>query len=109
MLFTFYQNNSGGSFAFNENDGITHYVIIEADSAEEANKKAQSIGIYFDGCEEGMDCDCCGDRWYYTDDSDGEAKPTIYGEDFNKVELTLWMDEGKNICVHYKSGEKVWA
>ena len=25
---------------------------------------AEDIGLYFDGVEQGMDCSCCGDRWY---------------------------------------------
>lgn len=26
--------------------------------------KAQGIGIYFDGCADNKDCECCGDRWW---------------------------------------------
>ena len=36
---------------------------IEAKSAEQANQLAEQHGIYFDGVERGIDCDCCGDRW----------------------------------------------
>lgn len=63
MFYHFSQNNSGGSFDFDKNDGITHHVVIEAVSAESANKKLQDIGGYFDGCDTGRDCSCCGDRW----------------------------------------------
>lgn len=56
------QNNSGGSFDLNEN--ISHRVVIEAESSYEASEIAESLGIYFNGCNEGMDCPCCGDRWY---------------------------------------------
>lgn len=38
MFYTFNQNNSGGSFDFDKARGITHYVIIEANSVEHANK-----------------------------------------------------------------------
>jgi hypothetical protein len=58
MYATYIQNNSGGSFI-----GIK-VIIIEADSLEEADSIAESHGVYFDGVEEGKDCDCCGDRWY---------------------------------------------
>lgn len=47
MFYTYNQNNSGGFFKITKK--IKHYVIIEADSAKEANKKAEHIGIYFDG------------------------------------------------------------
>ena len=69
MFYTFDQNNSGGQFIG------PNYIIIEADSAEEANTIAQeSAGVYFNGCEDGIDCECCGDRWYPVF-GDGEEKP----------------------------------
>lgn len=58
------QNNSGGSFAYNEERGISTRVFIEAYDAVDANHRAEMIGIYFDGCATGRDCSCCGDRWY---------------------------------------------
>ena len=77
MFYTYSQNNSGGSFDIDAENGLAHYVIIEADSMEEANEKATSIGIYFDGVEDGMDCECCGDRW--SSDPDEYKTPMIYG------------------------------
>ena len=74
-FFTFRQNNSGGFF-----DG-TEYVIIEADSADEANMIAMDHDIYFDGCHKGLDCPCCGDRWSEVDEYDPSEKPEIYGKD----------------------------
>jgi len=74
-FYTFSQNNSGGGW-----DG-PEYVIIEADSADEANMIAMDHDIYFDGCHKGLDCDCCGDRWYEVDDDDATEKPLIYGKD----------------------------
>lgn len=58
------QNNSGGSFEHDPIAGLGYRVAIEALSEEEANLKAESIGIYFDGVEKDIDCECCGDRWY---------------------------------------------
>jgi hypothetical protein len=55
------QNNSGGSFI--QNDDVSITVLIQAASTKEADTKAEDIGIYFDGCSDGRDCDCCGDRW----------------------------------------------
>lgn len=73
MFYTFVQNNSGGSFFG------PHYVIIEANTAEEANNIAESHGIYFNGCEDGKDCSCCGDRWHPANDEYGTESPQIYG------------------------------
>ncbi|MFE4367966.1 MULTISPECIES: DUF7296 family protein [unclassified Streptomyces] len=58
-FYEFHQNNSGGGFDYDEDNGISVYVIIEAGSADVANARAEKIGLYFDG--EG-DCPCCGDR-----------------------------------------------
>ncbi len=69
--FEFRQNNSGGSFVYNENVG--REVYIQARTAGEANEIAESIGIYFDGVSDGYDCECCGDRWYSQwDNTDGK-------------------------------------
>lgn len=73
MFFTYKQNNSGGSFS-----GPCKYFIAEADNAEQANSIAEDNGLYFDGCIDGLDCSCCGDRWYRA--YDGQDSPTIYGQ-----------------------------
>lgn len=74
MFFTYRQNNSGGRFIGEIN------IIIEADSAKEADEIAQENGVYFDGVDEGHDCECCGDRWSRAWESDGTENPEIYGE-----------------------------
>lgn len=102
MFYTFIQNNSGGEFDID--DSVTTYVIVEADSADEANDKAESIGIYFDGVDEDRDCPCCGDRWDRAYDDDATLEPAIYSsspEESNKG----WVDKGKPYChVYYKDG-----
>ena len=60
--FKYDQNNSGGHFRVN--DDVSIFVLIQAASFDEANAKAEEVGIYFDGCATNRDCDCCGDRWY---------------------------------------------
>lgn len=67
MWFVYSQNNSGGSFHYDETAGISHRVYIEADDAAHADYRAERIGIYFDGWQ---DCNCCGNRWYNTSDYD---------------------------------------
>lgn len=65
--FNFRQNNSGGRFC---EPAIN--VWVEAHNAEEANKRAGDVGIYFDGAG---DCPCCGDRWHEQwGDEKGEAE-----------------------------------
>jgi hypothetical protein len=76
--YTFRQNNSGGSFRVDVYVSI--YVFIQATSEAEANKFAETVGLYFDGMESGWDCECCGDRWSRADATDGYDKPTKYGE-----------------------------
>jgi hypothetical protein len=78
-FFHFNQNNPGGRF--DVDNKVAHHVIIEAIDANHANQRAESIGIYFDGCSKGMDCDCCGDRWYAQwHDEKGMDVPMIYEE-----------------------------
>ncbi|AWY07634.1 hypothetical protein SEA_YOSIF_70 [Streptomyces phage Yosif] len=102
MFFEYNQNNSGGSFAFEDN-AITHYVIVEADSAEEANRRAEEIGLYFDG---DGDCSCCGDRWYEQwDDRDGDKVPSIYGTPIQDFDFSFkWMGDRPEAYVHFADG-----
>lgn len=71
-FFEFSQNNSGGSF-----DGFARFVFIQARNADDANARAEKLGLYFDGCENGIDCDCCGDRWSRVYDEDGVAEEEL--------------------------------
>lgn len=101
-FFSFDQNNSGGGFVV-DND-VAHNVIIEAATADEANAKAEDIGIYFNGCDDGSDCPCCGDRWYPVDESDGEDAPNIYGND-PELHDELFAEAGQPYChVYYADG-----
>ena len=95
-FFTFYQNDSGGYFEINDN--LAEYVIIEAHSYKEANEKAEKIGIYFDGVDIGIDCECCGDRWTRQwDDDDGTDEPTIFGTPVNDYQG----DFSEQYRIHY--------
>ena len=64
--YRYYQNNSGGG----DDEDLPKLLFVEANSADEANTRAVSIGVYFDGCDSGEDCDCCGDRWARASESD---------------------------------------
>ena len=102
MFYTFNQNNSGGAFVIN--DRVCHFVIIEADTAEQANDKAEDIGIYFNGVRAEIDCSCCGDRWYSQWHEDaGEETPTIFGG--QPSEYSSFAKVNEVYCrVYYKDG-----
>lgn len=105
MFYTYSQNNSGGSFHYDERAGISHYVIIEAENADEANEKAEYIGLYFDG---DADCSCCGNRWYAAyDEHDGSVEPEIYGKPADLFGTGEWDHKwmkGYEAFVHYNDG-----
>ena len=100
-FYEYRQNNSGGSFSNSEKDGICEYVIIEALDEDHANTRAETIGLYFNGCEEGYDCPCCGDRWYKANERDGSKVPSIYGKPVEETKKDLFR---KCCFVHYLDG-----
>jgi hypothetical protein len=106
MFYTFNQNNSGGEFTRNAN--VDHYVIIEADNRRSSMDIALNIGIYFDGVNEDIDCACCGDRWY--ESNDGEDVPSLYS-----LPLTLTNSSNtKNprehtVVIHYLDGQVLYT
>jgi hypothetical protein len=102
MFYTFSQNNSGGTF--DVNNRVCEYVIVEADSAKDANERAENVGVYFNGCDTGADCECCGDRWYEQwDESDGKEVPSIYGTAVTEMTAGFFR---KQAYVYYKDGRK---
>jgi hypothetical protein len=72
-FYTFYQNNSGGYWVDEPEKGIGRKVIIEAISEDDAIRRAEKIGLYFDGR---YDCPCCGNRW--STYIEGKEFPEIY-------------------------------
>lgn len=100
-FFSFDQNNSGGSFVKDDSAGISEYVIIEANDSQHANRRAEDIGLYFNGCDTGNDCECCGDRWYQVSDSDATEVPESYGKPIETAKKRMGR---KNVHVHYLDG-----
>ena len=111
MFYEFSQNNSGGVFDHDEKRGIGHYVIVEADDWNDANDKAERIGIYFDGCANGMDCPCCGNRWSpMWEGTKGDPVPSHYGQPLRNYKDTwgiIWENDG--VFIHYKNGNVDWV
>lgn len=97
MLYEFSQNNSGGRFVFDADAGITHRVVIEAESEEEAIEKALGVGLYFNGCDAGIDCNCCGDRW-----STWTREIENLESWLKDVEKYCWLSP--DVFVHYQDG-----
>ena len=99
-FFCFRQNNSGGHFVVD--DKVTQNVIIEARDAYQANMIAQGmLGIYFNGCDDGTDCSCCGDRWYPVD-GEGDDEPLLYGKPVKQGVQRAWFaSPGSPICYIY--------
>jgi len=109
MFYTFRQNNSGGSFDFDLEKGISKYVIVEAQTEDEALSRATDIGLYFDGAG---DCPCCGDRW--SADPDCNDVPTVYDaavEPYSTLPAAeiKWL-RGPGGFIHYADGsiEPFW-
>lgn len=108
MFYTYVQNNSGGEFVQDLDLGIAHYVIVEARTPEEADSRAAGIGLYFDGCAQGVDCDCCGDRWDAQDRygrDEGEIVPSLYGQPYDEfVSWIRWMEP--DVVIHFLDGTR---
>lgn len=108
-FFHYDQNNSGGHFDYDLLRGVTEHVVIEAPNALMADAMLRSIGGYFDGCESGRDCSCCGDRWRMAV-GDGSPSPTIYGHaasDLSRDESVMPAGQ-KAVVVHYLDGRVEW-
>ncbi len=60
MIYVFHQNNSGGYFT----EPAKNIIVKDASDSEQATEIALKAGMYFDGIMAGVDCECCGDRWY---------------------------------------------
>jgi hypothetical protein len=102
-FYHFSQNNSGGKFNLDEDNGIAQHVVIEAIDYDDANRRAEDIGIYFNGCRKKIDCKCCGDRWNEVSEYDCNGHqskvPTVYG----KVLDDSYNDD-YDCYVHYMDG-----
>ena len=105
MFLLFDQNNSGGGFDFDKKAGITETVVVEGNDYDHCISRALDIGIYFDGCEKGLDCDCCGDRWYEPWDEEGLTLDQMK----EKVNKSFSFMKKYQVCIHFLNGAKVWV
>lgn len=93
--YSFTQNNSGGYFAVD--DEICHRLFIEAESFDDAIKKAEELGCYWDGVNKGIDCSSYGDRWSIMRDN-------------NPINIKKYATEGRRVSVDsiYKDTIAIW-
>ena len=101
LYYTFAQNNSGGWSDYSKNYG--DFTIIAAKSVEEANATAEKLGIYFDGCEKDLDCECCGDRWSRVESYDAASAPQIYDQ---SVADYLIDRPDTRVVIHHSDGTR---
>lgn len=112
-FFRFNQNNSGGKFK--SDDVLCEDMFIEADTPEEANRLFLDWGGYFDGVQAGIDCGCCGDRWYAVSGPEifpmeYDGKGTVFNgpeEYFHYLAGDGWAYFGKKYRIFYKDGRTV--
>ena len=60
MIYSYRQNNSGGYYC----QPAKHIIVKDARDREHASEIAVAAGMYTNGVAAGLDCYCCGDRWY---------------------------------------------
>lgn len=99
-LFLVYQNNSGGSFCVDYSNGTGERVFVLAKNEVSALDLLENKSvIYFDGVSQGLDCECCGDRWcrsaYEVEDEN------------NKVASFSSFDEAYDFVVDYVKND-IW-
>jgi len=102
-FFTYNQNNSGGFFVFDKDRGIGEHVIIEALDANDADARAESIGLYFDGVGAEMDCECCGDRWC-SQYEEGSDEPLVFGQSPEDFKNSGSFYKNRTVAFHYLDG-----
>lgn len=98
MFYLFVQNNSGGVFDYDAKDGVGINVAFEANSEKEAIERAKDV-IYFNGVEDGIDCECCGDRWSTYIWAKSESI-----EELNKNKYVSWSYDDSTMYVHMLDG-----
>ena len=114
MFYHFCQNNSGGTFDRDHKSGISHHVIVEGTDADDIVSRAEAIGLYWDGCQDGRDCSCCGDRWYRPlDNLSLDTVPRLHDQNVSDGVYTpsgltsRWIKDGPEGYIHYMDGRVI--
>ena len=98
-LFVVHQNNSGGSYCVNDFNGTGERVFVLAKDEYSALDLLEGKSVvYFDGVSQGLDCECCGDRWWrYAEEVEYEN---------NKVVSFYSFDEAYDFVVYYVKNDR---
>lgn len=97
--FHYSQNNSGGYFI--ENDEVSEDLFVQAEDANQANKKAFEVTEDYSKY-----CECCGERWWISaGDKDGCEVPTIYETKITEKYKPFKIDTYATL--HYADGRVV--
>lgn len=102
MFYHYRQNNPGGDFIVDKHNGIAPYVIIEGNSADEANSRAWIIGLEFYD----EDADYERTHWLHACESDANVSPLWYGQPLGPLPATGSASHLKDpdVAVHYLDG-----
>lgn len=92
MFYFFYQNNSGGYYK--QTSDIDEIVVIEADTPELANNKADELGMF-----DLAFCPCCGERFDCVEEQDGYTLKQI-------VKDNIPIYQNHHILVHFSDNSK---
>lgn len=106
MFYHYRQNNPGGDFIVDKHNGIAPYVIIEGESADEANSRAWLIGLeFYDD-----DADYERTRWLHACESDANVALLRYGQPLGQLLATGSASHLKDpdVAVHYLDGRIEW-
>jgi hypothetical protein len=99
-FYTFSQNNSGGYFIEDLENGVCEYVIVEAASPDDAKDRLYRIGAKTPNFHKY--CSCCGERWQtWIDEEDGTPVPMIYDTPVEESESGMFREKA---FVHYFDG-----
>jgi hypothetical protein len=102
-FYPFRQNNSGGYYVIDEENGISEFISIQAKDYKDSVRILQEISEkndeFFDYCP------CCGERWDTCNfDFDGDLEPMYYDE---KLYDNYKGDCQRTAYVHYYDGKVV--
>jgi hypothetical protein len=108
VFFAFRQNDSGGWFQ--REPDIDHTVVIEAYDRDDAVRRAESLGLYFDGYG---DCECCGPRWDEPG-NDGDEQPVVWGDPVQNLSAEQKNPDAdtypwNQVVVHYLDGRRLYG
>jgi hypothetical protein len=82
------QNNSGGVYT----KPARNIIVADAKNETQALETAEKAGLYLNGVRRGLDCECCGDRWYgMAEEFDSVADAKAHAEKYEHGEGVAYL------------------